>query len=133
MKKEQEIRYMLKLLDGKLLSRGDGIREREDGVYYIDGFISFVPSQESEKRENYSFTVDFNQRKITMYGYDISYHNGDHYRCIERELPWEQLETAYDSLRSHAEIIAHDLIEKEEFDHQKKVVSDRLDQILKGM
>ena len=56
-----------------------------------------------DKRDSCDITFDFVNKKIDLYLYNESYHNGDPRNIKEVSIPWSKLEFVYPNLYSIAE------------------------------
>lgn len=127
MNKEEEIRKLLEYLSSKWYHK---VSKRGDGVFILEEGVLLRPQENSNERyDGWSFTVDFNEKTISMYSYCESHHNGDHYGTKTVSLKWDQLMTGYGSLRE----VAKDYALKEA---EQKIKDDmaekRLTEILEG-
>jgi hypothetical protein len=76
-KKEQEISNMLEYLY-KNGGSGGGVSKRENDIYYVEGFFSYIP-EDKDRRDYYSFKIDFKNKTVFLYAADISHHKEPHY------------------------------------------------------
>jgi hypothetical protein len=121
--KEKEIRNMLEYLSGKDYN----FQKRGDGEFCITH--SLISDESIPKRDNDSLNIDFNKKEIEVYSYDESYHNGDHYHCVNTKLDWSKLESIRDVVKKYVRAVA----EKEVLETFKNsLVEKRLEVIMKG-
>lgn len=116
------------------ITDGDTLIKRGD-VFHTERFFS-VPFPDGEKREGWSLSIDFVKKTITVYAYNISGHNGDHYACITFNPKWDHLLTGYEPLKAEvrniAVVEAQMAEQKAKMQKHEKLANDTLEIVLKG-
>lgn len=128
MTKEKEIRNMLEYLCKKDICK---FTQSSPGLFHVEGFFCAPNNLKLLARQNHNdFTVDFNKKTMSIYAYDESYHNGDHYNCFSLNLKWSCLLTGYESLKEYIRPLALQDFKDEE---ENKIAKKQLQKILKGI
>jgi hypothetical protein len=127
MKKELEIKNMLDYLSSR--SNGFYFRKVNGDEYTLFSSFGMKLPAEVTARDSYSLSVDFKNKVLSVYAYDESHHNGDHYNCYNCELDWNQVLSWHDALLARIKPYAKEEILKE---YQDKMINIKLEKIVNG-
>ena len=123
-------KHILNMLN-YIANKYSGISKRSDGIFEIDNYIVYSLGIKDTDlcRDFSSLTIDFNKKTMSLYSYDESGHNGDHFNCKHSNIDWGNLLLSFDSLLNFSRSIATDEVtNKLKYD----LATTRLDEILKG-
>lgn len=106
------------------------IRLRDNGEISFKYLIRPKLSSSEDERENKTYYVNFDKKKITMYGHNESHHNGDHYDCFHKEIEFDFIEQAFDSLKEVMFSRIKVQVEQEKNDELAKIIEGRINKII---
>jgi len=125
---EKKIFNLLSFISKNRISYNLEITEYTSNVFKTKSYSLSHPW--SDGHEQYNLTLDFNFKTISLYAYNESHYNGDHYNDFTKNIPWSDLDKILEALKviaKHSILWHYKREQKKNFD---LLINNKLDELI---
>jgi hypothetical protein len=127
-KNEKQIFNLLSFISQNHIQYEYRVEEPRPNIFKTSNYS--LTSLWSDNREKHHLTIDYNIKNITVYAYDESRHNGDHYNDHSYNISWDKLNEILPSVKHIASIAVEHHLKNAAEKQFKEAVSLKLNDII---